>query len=300
MSAVFLPFSDDGRPDLEAFSTHLALTVGAGLTPAVNMDTGFGPELGPEKRREILDLVADVLPEATSFVAGCLPFGDGDEDGDAYVRAATEIAAAGGTPIVFPSPWLGAQDGVGVVALHERVLSAAPTALAFELGEQFVPFGRIYDLATVEALMALPGLVGMKHSSLSRAAEFERLDLRDRVRPDFRVYTGNDLAIDMVRYGSDYLLGLSTFDPRAFAQRDAWWEAGDERVLALDDALQALGTVTFRRPVPAYKDSAATYLRLTGRMPAGTHPHPRCTRRPDGELELLAPIADSIAAAMSA
>ena len=33
------------------------------------------------------------------------------------------------------------------------------------------------------------------------------------VRPDFLVLTGNDLAIDMVMYGSDYLLGLSTFAP---------------------------------------------------------------------------------------
>ena len=31
------------------------------------------------------------------------------------------------------------------------------------------------------------------------------------------VLTGNDLAIDMVMYGSDYLLGLSTFAPEAFA-----------------------------------------------------------------------------------
>ncbi len=36
-------------------------------------------------------------------------------------------------------------------------------------------------------------------------------------RPDFKVLTGNDLAIDMVIYGSDYLLGLSTFAPDAFS-----------------------------------------------------------------------------------
>ena len=36
-------------------------------------------------------------------------------------------------------------------------------------------------------------------------------------RPDFLVLTGNDLGIDMVMYGSDYLLGLSTFAPDLFA-----------------------------------------------------------------------------------
>ena len=38
---------------------------------------------------------------------------------------------------------------------------------------------------------------------------------------EFRVYAGNDLAIDMVAYGSDYLLGLSTLAPNAFAERVA-------------------------------------------------------------------------------
>ena len=41
------------------------------------------------------------------------------------------------------------------------------------------------------------------------------------------VLTGNDLAIDMVMWGSDYLLGLSTFAPAEFALRDRMWFAGD-------------------------------------------------------------------------
>jgi hypothetical protein len=45
------------------------------------------------------------------------------------------------------------------------------------------------------------------------ATGLERLELRDRSRPDFVLYTGNDLAADMIEYGSDYLLGLSTFAP---------------------------------------------------------------------------------------
>jgi len=47
---------------------------------------------------------------------------------------------------------------------------------------------------------------GAKHSSLDRGLEFARLAERDRVRPDFRVYTGNDLAIGMIAYGSEALI----------------------------------------------------------------------------------------------
>ncbi|NIR37108.1 MAG: dihydrodipicolinate synthase family protein, partial [Actinobacteria bacterium] len=72
-----------------------------------------------------------------------------------------------------------------------------------------------------------PQCIGAKHSSLQRQPEWERLALRDEVRPDFMVLTGNDLAIDMVMYGSDYLLGLSTFAPDRFADRDRLWADGD-------------------------------------------------------------------------
>src|SRR5678809_1408694 len=106
----------------------------------------------------------------------------------------------------------------------------------------------------------------------SRLTELQRLELRDRHRPDFRVYTGNDLGIDMIEYGSDYLLGLATFAPEKFAERDRLWETGDAAYYALSDALQHLGCVAFRPPVPAYKHSAAIFLNLTSQIPSNkTH-----------------------------
>jgi len=115
--------------------------------------------------------------------------------------------------------------------------------------------------------MDIPEIKGMKHSSLDRLVELERLTLRDAHRPDFRIYTGNDLGINMIEYGSDYLLGLASFAPEKFAERDRLWESGDPGYYALSDALQYLGNVAFRDPVPAYKHSAAVFLHLTGRIP---------------------------------
>jgi 4-hydroxy-tetrahydrodipicolinate synthase len=116
--------------------------------------------------------------------------------------------------------------------------------------------------------------------------ELERLALRDEVRPEFRIYTGNDLAINMVEYGSDYLLGLATFAPEKFAQRDRLWETANPAYYELSDALQHLGNVAFRRPVPAYKHSAAIFLNLAGRIPSD-RTHPRNPTRPVWETELM-------------
>jgi 4-hydroxy-tetrahydrodipicolinate synthase len=75
--------------------------------------------------------------------------------------------------------------------------------------------GEIFDDETVRGLLEIPELKGLKHSSLDRRRELQRLALRDALRPDFRIYTGNDLGINMIEYGSDYLLGLATFAPRS-------------------------------------------------------------------------------------
>jgi hypothetical protein len=100
------------------------------------------------------------------------------------------------------------------------------------------------------------------------------------------VFTGNDLAIDMVMYGSDYLLGLSTFAPDLFAQRDALWEAGDPAFYELNDVLQYLGFFAFRSPVPAYKHSAAQFLKLRGWIQSD-EPHPLANRRPESDVAVL-------------
>jgi hypothetical protein len=109
----------------------------------------------------------------------------------------------------------------------------------------------------------------------------------------FQVLTGNDLAIDMVMYGSDYLLGLSTFAPEAFALRDRYWAEGDARFYELNDQLQYLGHFTVRAPVPGYRHDAAMVLHLRGwaatdRTPEGA------PRRPESDRAVLADIVERL------
>ena len=150
----------------------------------------------------------------------------------------------------------------------------------------FAPFGKIYSLDLYVRLMQIPNCLGAKHSSLRRVDEWARLEERDRCRPEFRVLTGNDLAIDMVKYGSDYLLGLSTFAPDAFARRDQFWKEGDPRFYELNDLLQYLGAFAFREPTSAYKHSAAMFLKLRGWIDCDDV-YPGAPMRPDTDREVL-------------
>ena len=294
MSAILLPFTASGDIDWAGFDAHLLRTADAGLTPAVNMDTGYVNLLDADTRRAVLDRTRSVLG-GRPFVAGAFV---GDSPGapfaeDEYARAMADIESRGGTPVVFQSYGLTSLPDQELVAAYERLGSRVQSFIGFELGTMFAPFGKIYSLEVYESLMGVKRCAGAKHSSLSRAQEWERIALRDRTRPDFRVFTGNDLAIDMVMYGSDYLLGLSTFAPEAFARRDAYWNSGDARFYELNDVLQYLGFLAFRAPVPAYKHSAAMFLKLRGWVGHdGTHP--RSPTRPASDRELLAAIAERL------
>ena len=301
MSAILLPFSADRRIDWDAFAAHVARTATAGITPAVNMDTGYVQLIDDATRRRALATAREVLGAGRELVAGaCVVDAPGAPfDEAAYARQFAAIAEVGAIPVIFPSFGLTAGGDAEFVTRHRRLAQHVEAFIGFELSTEFVPWGRVLGLDAYVELLRIPNCLGAKHSSLSRRLEWDRLAVRDRVRPDFHVFTGNDLAIDMVRYGSDWLLGLSTAWPEAFAQRDRWWAAGDPRFDELDDALQALGDFAFRRPVPAYKHSMAQALRLRGLL-ASDEPHPESPRRPDSDREVIALILDRIDLALGA
>ena len=287
ISAILLTFQPNRQIDWPAFQKHLLRTADAGLTPAVNMDTGFVHLLDEPTRLEVLTRTQNTL-DSRPFVAGAFisdapgaPF-----DSDPYARQIDLIQSHNATPVIFPSFGLNLQTPDRIVAAYQTLAARCDKFIAFELGPMFAPCGKIYDLDTFTQIMSLPQCLGLKHSSLDRRLEWLRLLLRNQIRPDFKIYTGNDLAIDMVIYGSDYLLGLSTFAPDAFALRDQYWLTADPRFYPLNDLLQYLGCFAFRHPVPAYKHSAAQFLKLRGHLNCSAT-HPDSPSRPHSDLEVL-------------
>jgi dihydrodipicolinate synthase/N-acetylneuraminate lyase len=286
IAAALLPFNPDGSIAVEAFQNHLRATQAAGLDNAVNMDTGYINYLSEAEQLAVLKWTREALGPDVNFVGGVYIEGLDGNVVSLYRRKIDQVIDHGGTPVIFQTQRLHGKESREKVACYRAICHGYPAVLSFELGQMFAPNGEIFDDATIRGLMDIPALIGLKHSSLDRQKEWERLALRDELRPDFRIYTGNDLAIDMIEYGSDYLLGLATFAPEKFAERDRLWEKGDPAYYVLSDALQHLGNVAFRSPVPAYKHSAAVFLHVTGRIPSdGTHP--KSPVRPSWEANLM-------------
>lgn len=295
ISAVLLPYLSSSEVDWSGFEAHVQRTLDAGLRPAVNMDTGYVNLLDPSVRLEVLQRT-QALTAGRPFCAGAFV---GDAPGssfsrDGYAAEMELIQRAGGTPVIFQSYGLTQQEDQAIIDSYRSLAECCDSLIGFELSQVFAPFGQIYSETVYRGLMEIPRCIGAKHSSLDRSLEWQRLNWRNQVRPDFMVLTGNDLAIDMVMYGSDYLLGLSSFAPDLFARRDRMWQQGDPDFYSLNDVLQYLGFFTFRAPVPAYKHSAAMFLRLRG-MIATSLTHPQSAERPQADEAVLQEILNSLA-----
>lgn len=291
IAAALLPYEADGRIAVDAFAKQLTSTHRAGLMNAVNMDTGYVNYLSDSEKQEVLNWTRQALGRGIPFVAGAyIEHQAGTDVVTLYRRQIDAILRFDGIPILFQTARLHGKSPGEIADAYQAICRDYPEVLAFELGSMFAANGEIYDNETVRRLMDIPEIKGMKHSSLDRTLELERLALRDAQRPDFRIYTGNDLGINMIEYGSDYLLGLAAFAPEKFAERDHLWEAGDPGYYALSDALQYLGNVAFRAPVPEYKHSAAVFLNVIGRIPSD-RTHPENPKRPAWESEIMADCA---------
>jgi dihydrodipicolinate synthase/N-acetylneuraminate lyase len=290
MSAVLLPFQSPGIVDWESLESHVERTYEAGLRPAVNMDTGYINLLDDAARLEVLRRTRDVAA-GRPFVAGAFIR---DQPGAAfeagrYASRIEEVASCGGTPVIFQSYGLTQQSDEDIIRAYQKIADGCDSFFGFELGTMFAPFGKIYSEVVYKGLLNIPKCLGAKHSSLQRELEWQRLGWRDELRPDFLVLTGNDLAIDMVMYGSDYLLGLSSFAPDLFGLRDQMWANGDSGFYQLNDVLQYLGFFAFRVPVPAYKHSAAMFLHQRGWI-RSTLTHPDSPTRPESDMPILSEI----------
>ncbi|KAA5541477.1 DUF993 family protein [Roseiconus nitratireducens] len=294
MSAILLPLLSDDSVDWSGFDDHVARTFDCGLVPAINMDTGYGNLIDESIREQALRRTQGISG-GRSYVAGAFVADQPNAslDCDGYRKQIAQIQSFDGTPILFQSYGLAHADDEAVVQNYRTITSDCDAFYAFELGTMFAPFGKIYSLDVYQQLMQIDACLGAKHSSLSRSLEWQRLLLRDQIRPEFKVLTGNDLAIDMIMYGSDYLLGLSTFAPDAFAARDAMWERGDPDFYPLNDLLQYLGCFAFRAPVPAYKHDAAMFLKLRGQIQTD-RTFPGSPQRGDGDRDILELIAKDL------
>src|SRR5262249_4700544 len=174
-AAALLPFEVDGRIAVDAFQSHIAATHRAGLTNAVNMDTGYVNYLSNSEKGDVLRWTREVLGPGMPFIAGAYIEGEAGDLVALYRREWDRIVGWVGTPIVYQSSRLHGVQPLEKLEVYREICKGFPAVLGFELGPVFAPNGEIFDEDTFCGLMDMPEMKGAKHSSLDRLQELRRL-----------------------------------------------------------------------------------------------------------------------------
>jgi 4-hydroxy-tetrahydrodipicolinate synthase len=232
--AVPVPFrgSEVDQGAQSRYASWMAAQPVAGV--AVWAHTGRGPHLMPEQRRLVLDSWRQALPDRV-LVAGARDIGMAIE------------ARRGRADALLAFP-----ERHDPVAHHLRLSRELPV-IAFYLYE--AAGGVAYDDATLDAILDLPGVLGIKVATLDSVITFQRIAALMQRHPDKLLITGEDrfLGYSLLLGARAALVGMGAALPdlqvdllRACAAKD--WA----RFVALSALCDRFAQTTFIAPMEGY------------------------------------------------
>jgi len=216
---------------------------------AVWAHTGRGPRLSADERRLVLSTWRAALPDRV-IVAGA-----------GSLEMAREAKAGGADALLaFPRR----ADPVGYHAALGRELPV----IAFYLYE--TAGGVPYDDATLDAILALPAIVGIKVATLDSVVTFQRVAAVVRRHRDKLLITGEDrfLGYSLMMGARAALIGMGAAltDLQAALLR-AWTTQDHPTFHALTSLLDAFASTTFAFPVDGYVRRMLWALAAEGVIP---------------------------------
>jgi 4-hydroxy-tetrahydrodipicolinate synthase len=236
---------------------------------AVWAHTGRGPHLDADQRRQVLDTWRAALPDRV-IVAGA-----------ATIEAA-RAARSGGADALLAFP-----RAADPVAWH-AALSAALPVIAFYLYE--AAGGVSYDDATLAAILALPGVIGIKVATLDSVMTFQRIAALMRSVPGKLLITGEDrfLGYSLLAGARAALVGmgaaLTDLQCELLAARAGGDDARFTRLLGIVDRF---AQATFVAPMEGYVRRMLWAAAAEGAIPADACDDPWAPAELPGERDAV-------------
>ena len=232
--AVPDPFrgSENAENAQRAYAQWLARQPVAGV--AIWAHTGRGPHLTGEQRRVVLETWREAIPDRL-LIAGA-------RDITMAIEARRGRADA---ILAFPER----DDPVG----YHRRLSRELPVIAFHLYE--AAGGVPYDDATLDAILKLPAVIGIKVATLDSVMTFQRIAAVLRRHPGKLLITGEDrfLGYSILLGAQSALIGMGAAVTDLQARLLGAAAAGDwAGFVALSAACDQLAQATFTEPMEGY------------------------------------------------
>jgi 4-hydroxy-tetrahydrodipicolinate synthase len=238
---------------------------------AVNMDTGEGPHLSKEERRQVLDVYEDETRGQIPLLAGVAA-----RYTDEAVALARDAASAGASGlVVFPIPaFAGEQLPLELPFEYHAAITRA-TGLPLVLFQlQPALGGIIFETDVLQKLLEIDQVVAIKEASFDRARFAETGRILAAAPRRIALLTGNDnFILDSFLSGAEgALIGMGTVAIAEQVEMIERAKGGDEEgARSIEEAVVApLVDALFANPVRNYRARMKEALRLLGVLPSAT------------------------------
>ena len=263
--AIVTPMTRNAELDLPALRRYVDWLADQGpVALAVNVDTGEGPHLTADEKRQTLEMVADVVAGRCKVVGGVA--GPSTALGVVNARAARDAGAD--ALLVFPIPaYLGLPLNPEVPYRYHAAIAEAVDLPLILFQLQPALGGVLYTTEILHRLIAIPSVVAIKEASFDAMRYLQVKAALESASRKITFLTGNDNFIceSFILGAEGALLGFSTLGTQEQVKMlDAVRRGDFDTARALGSRLQPLADVIFAPPVTDYRARTKEALKMLG------------------------------------
>jgi 4-hydroxy-tetrahydrodipicolinate synthase len=263
--AIVTPMTRDAELDLPALRRYVDWLADQGpVALAVNVDTGEGPHLTPDEKRQTLEAVAEVVAGRCKVVGGVA--GPSTAQGVANARAARDAGAD--ALLIFPIPaYLGQPLNPEVPYRYHAAIAEAVDLPLILFQLQPALGGVLYTTEILHKLIVIPSVAAIKEASFDAMRYLQVKAALESASRKITFLTGNDNFIceSFILGAEGALLGFSTLGTREQVNMlDAVRRGDFDTARELGARLQPLADVIFAPPVTDYRARTKEALKMLG------------------------------------
>jgi 4-hydroxy-tetrahydrodipicolinate synthase len=263
--AIVTPMTREGELDLLALRRYVGwLTEQGPVALAVNVDTGEGPHLTADEKRQTLETVSEAVAGKCKVVGGVA--GPSTAQGVANARAAQ--AAGADALLIFPIPAFLGQPLNPEIPYRYHAAIAETVDLPLILFQlQPALGGVLFTTEILHKLISIPSVAAIKEASFDAMRFLQVKAALESASRKITFLTGNDNFIceSFILGAEGALLGFSTLGTREQVSMLAAIRRGDIReARELGARLQPLADIIFAPPVTDYRARTKEALKMLG------------------------------------
>lgn len=263
--AIVTPMTSEGELDLTTLKRYAQWLADQGpVALAVNVDTGEGPHLTADEKRQTLETVAEAVAGKCRVVGGVA--GPSTALGVANARAAQ--AAGADALLVFPIPaYLGLPLNPEVPYRYHAAIAEAVDLPMILFQLQPALGGVLFTTETLHRLITIPNVRAIKEASFDAMRFLQVKAALESASRKITFLTGNDNFIceSFILGAEGALLGFSTIGTKEQVDMLKAVQRGDfNEAREIGCRLQPLADVIFSPPVTDYRARTKEALKMLG------------------------------------